>query len=497
MESIAAQMHALFRGREDAYGKWIGSGKTDERGKELGKGNPVWARLTDDRWKMHLEGVGNSIGVVPVSAETDSCIWGCIDNDDYKTIDTKYWLNTVAEHEYPLVICKSKSNGLHFFLFLSEPLPAKAVQNYLHDIAANLRLGDKEIFPKQSKVGHLGNWLNMPYFGNTRRCITLKGELDVSEFLKLANSKKIDKLPKTVQKADYFPDGPPCLEMLHQKGGCGEHEKHNTLFDIGVYFRQASPDNWASKLHSVNQDPAMFPKGGHEQIEGVIEGLSKEDYNYLCSQPPIKQYCNRTLCVTRLYGVTRGTDACLPVELLIAPDGQKSVTYAKVFSKGIQREIELTTDDLVDWGKYLKVCYDQIQNLPILSRKQKSDWVSYIKSLPKTILQQQETFEDDLLERLKRYCLNHQTQDRDDLLLNEKLVYIQLKRKRVWFKAKAIAKLLGVSTPTLERQIRRFGENAAELGFPGNINHRFSWLPFEVVFEGFPEVETDLEKEPI
>ena len=119
-------------------------------------------------WQQHLDGE-RPLGVVPVRLDVERtlCRWGCGDVDDYGA-DVVALVNLVARMGYPLVPCRSKSGGLHLFLFLREWEDPAAVQTVLRDMMASLGYADAEVFPKQTRLvdeRDKGSWIVMPYFG--------------------------------------------------------------------------------------------------------------------------------------------------------------------------------------------------------------------------------------------------------------------------------------------------------------------------------------------
>ena len=88
-------------------------------------------------------------------------------NNEYD-INIKEILGRLRELKVKVHPCRSKSGGLHVYLFTSEWVPAELMRNKLEHIAASIGFGGSEIFPKQSKIlsnrGDIGSWINMPYF---------------------------------------------------------------------------------------------------------------------------------------------------------------------------------------------------------------------------------------------------------------------------------------------------------------------------------------------
>ena len=127
----------------------------------------------------------------------------------------------------PLVVCRSKSGGAHCFLFTSEWIEAKEMQQTLQHISAALGYGQSEIFPKQIKLqlerGDVGNFLNLPYYdaeAGLRYGIKDDGtSATLEEFIALyeAHKQTLEQVMalQVEDKTDTpIKDGPPCLQTL-------------------------------------------------------------------------------------------------------------------------------------------------------------------------------------------------------------------------------------------------------------------------------------------
>ena len=139
---------AIFKGLEIAYGTYrIESSRGD--GKQAGKAVVVRKQPTDDLWAKHLEGIEPSLGIIPIR-EDNSCIWGCIDIDQYP-LDHAGLIKKVRSLGLPMVVCRSKSGGAHVFLFVKEPIPAANMQRFLKASAALLGEAGREISRSNQK----------------------------------------------------------------------------------------------------------------------------------------------------------------------------------------------------------------------------------------------------------------------------------------------------------------------------------------------------------
>ena len=63
------------------------------------------------------------------------CKWGCIDIDprNYTTFSEKKIVDIIRDNKLPLIAVRSKSGGLHLFLFLNDWYPIKEVLKVLND----------------------------------------------------------------------------------------------------------------------------------------------------------------------------------------------------------------------------------------------------------------------------------------------------------------------------------------------------------------------------
>jgi hypothetical protein len=158
-----------FEGFHDAHGTHgepvqRNDGKCEIKSTARTLREPVTTRL----WEQHVAGT-RPLGVGPIR-EDGTCSWGCIDVDDY-TLNLANLIKKIAQMNLPLVPCRSKSGGLHLFLFVQSPVPAAEMRAALAHQASRFGLGGAEVFPKQTATnverGDNASWMIMPYFGST------------------------------------------------------------------------------------------------------------------------------------------------------------------------------------------------------------------------------------------------------------------------------------------------------------------------------------------
>lgn len=234
---------ALFNGYTKRYGRYDLTGEVSDKSKHEGRARTVDAVLTTKLYGSHLAGkIG--IGVIPLR-EDDHVNFAAIDIDVYTDADqTKRNLThedvAKALFDTPLIVTRSKSNGIHVWLFAAEPVKASLAVGYLNSIAASLGAAGTEVFPKQTQRANdqdIGNWINLPYFGGDKRLAVLPSidgsvtsfkDIDLDTFLVVAGEAaktvtnkwlKANTLSEPSQrdsgdKEDLWLDGPPCLQSL-------------------------------------------------------------------------------------------------------------------------------------------------------------------------------------------------------------------------------------------------------------------------------------------
>lgn len=371
----------LFRGQDIAYGTYKVTG-TRSSGKKNGTASTVRDQVTPEVWEQHLCGE-RGIGIIPIRSN-NTASWGCIDIDTYP-VDHPGIQGAINRHELPAVMCRSKSGGAHILFFVNEPIPAGDMQDKLEEIAAGLGHGGVEIFPKQAQVliesGDLGNWLNMPYFdGNrsTRYAFAEDGTaLSLNEFLDFAESRRVSpdefRSLKIFSEQDVVAEGPPCLDALVAQG-FPPQTRNNGLFAMGVYFRKSDPDNWEARLEEFNRTKLVPPKAAEEVLQ-IIKSLRKKDYQYKCGDPPLKQFCNRAVCMTRRHGVGVGGTARARIGGLSKLNTEPPLWFLDV--EGVR--IELTTKQLQNQYQFQSRVMDAANKMPPLMKAQ--DWSALINEL--------------------------------------------------------------------------------------------------------------------
>jgi len=363
---VESEFHELFKGYSKAKGAFRIERK-DIKGKAVGKAATILQGPTVHDWGVHLEGKDPGLGVLPL-CDDNKCLWGAIDVDIIN-LDHSKVEKDIETHGLPLVVCRSKSGGAHLYVFFKEPTAAEDVVEALSSWAGTLGFGGHEIFPKQTyraNENDIGNWLNMPYFGmaDTLRYCVKDGKAQTPEvFLEWANSRKVSVSDITIEDPDseLFEEGPPCLKSIEKMGGFPEGTRNEGMFSVCVYLMKRFGEGWADHLLPYVQamtDPALKM----DELNALVKSAQKKDYQYKCTQPPIKSHCNRTECLRQAHGVGSGATEDNPVlvEHLTRLQGDQILWFAQVGG----RRVLFNTDELYNPLAFVKKIAEATGNPP-------------------------------------------------------------------------------------------------------------------------------------
>lgn len=302
----AAGFARLFAGLERAHGIITDVGGADDRGKLKARYNTIRKAPTENDWKEHLEG---KKGMVPVPIrEDDTVCFGAIDVDIYDGFDHSAIIKKIQSVGLPLVTCRSKSGGAHFYLFLDRPGNARAIRDRLDQWATALGFPGVEIFPKQVHLASdldVGNGIAVPYRGGDRSLQYAMDDdaqaLDVDGFIALAESKRSDPddLPEAEIDLPELDGAPPCL-IRHAAYGAVEGDRNNTMFDFAIFCRRKWPEEWEAKAEEMNREYCSPPLPAREMSAIIQSVRRRETYSYRAKCQG--QYCKPGACRKAEYG---------------------------------------------------------------------------------------------------------------------------------------------------------------------------------------------------
>lgn len=208
-DSAAERLFHLFVGNERRHVKGSGPAVWDkEKNKWSLSVTTYEGPATVDHWQQHLD-QKYILSIIPL-LDDGKCLFACLDVDDYEIsyIDI---CDCIARLKLPLLPCVSKSTGLHVFVFLKEPIPAKLLRPALQIWASLLGLKKFEIFPTNDGTsGDFSRAIAMPY-GATWTVLPEQHALNA-----IGNALLLDSFLFTVKKitADDLPE--PQKELQRQ-----------------------------------------------------------------------------------------------------------------------------------------------------------------------------------------------------------------------------------------------------------------------------------------
>ena len=421
---ISEKLHKIFHGSGRAHGSFMVENsslgqKTQGRAKTI---KTIGA--STKHWQEHLTGK-EGLGIIPIDEE-NSVKWGAIDIDVY-SLNLEKLVSKIEEFKLPLVVCRSKSGGAHVFCFLQEKAPAADMQDKLREISAGLGYGGVEIFPKQREVlverGDIGSWLNMPYFEgdeSLRYGFNPEGKaLSLENFIKFIEKRAItheELIELEVPILDDIKDGPPCLQVL-LKQGFPKGTRNNGLFNVGVYLKKSDPENWQTEIEEYNRKYVHPPLPAQEVLT-LIGTLKKKEYNYKCSDEPIKSYCNVAKCRGCKFGIGGG-NATPTFSSLAKLDTKPPLWFLSINDK----RLELNTEQLQNQLKFQRACMEVLNMMP--PKIQDRAWQALIQSLMDSGMEIIEvsddvTIEGQFMELLESFCTDMaQANTRDEILLGK------------------------------------------------------------------------------
>lgn len=307
----------LFMGKENTYVKNLLPKTKPEKGTKVKTSiTNVKGKVDADLMLSHLNGEFG-VGICPVTTD-GKCRTGVIDIDYYKGKIRKM-LDIIRDYQLPLVPFRSKSGGLHCYLFLSREVSAKTMRDTLSLIIRIFSLdkmyGEEkvEIFPKQDKVTEdgFGSSITLPYF-NAEEPYTYLLDLDGNEvpFEEALNQiqKGFTTIEAVKEALDNLPynDAPPCLQRILLSGLVGDEDtgRNNFLFSFALYAsKKYGLEGFAGYVHELNN--SFECPIDESAVESTVASIKSKEYSYRCKDIPCNGFCDKSLCKRREFGLGR------------------------------------------------------------------------------------------------------------------------------------------------------------------------------------------------
>jgi len=376
----------LFDGSKKRYGTFKPSGLKRADGKVEGRYDWESFPANGDEsqmWLDHVNGI-QSIGIVPIR-EDSTVSFGVIDVDQVKSEDeANQILDKMRSWNLPLVPFRSKSGGIHAYLFIDGSAPAKEVKRRL--TALSLKLGRPkssiDIFPVQTKLNAdgTGNQINTPYFNykdqETKRWAirnyNIKDLIPLEEFLTMKITRVTLKELESIgikKVSDY----PPCMDYYFENK-VHEGERDKALLQFGCVARKMhgddedkireEMDNFVTKFFASEEgfDKNQFAK----KVSQVMKKRDKADQKdendiwYVrnnCRQIADLGRCDKVGCRTRKFGLVERSVMVTDYRMIMTNPRRHLLTM--VSESGEEVIISMTTDQLWTKNQIAKRCWEE------------------------------------------------------------------------------------------------------------------------------------------
>lgn len=387
--ALVAQFAALYAGLTRAKGRYVLTSNPSQAvvgEKAKGKATTISETVTIDDYAKHLSGeIG--LGIVPIR-DDGTCVFGAIDIDQYTGIDHAALVQKAATEQAPVSVCRSKSGGAHVYVYVAEPgISAPVLIDYLKKLRALLGIDPRkarEIFPKQVKQsGGIGNWINLPYFGDTlRKAFRADGtQLSLEEFLSTVIRVDAKSLSTLAAKDELLvlSELPPCIESL-LKQGVPAGMRNEALYNFAVFATKrftVDRPKVLSMVAALNLR-ACHPPLSQTEIATIVDSVLRHEYNYKCTQSPIVEVCQKELCSTRPYGpqASPRPGGFPEIEKIEARGDESNETLFYVKLAAFPRAVACSSKILMEYDAFKRAVLDTLHAmLPVVKQK---DWDAYI-----------------------------------------------------------------------------------------------------------------------
>lgn len=391
---------SLFSGSKHNYGEYIYT-ENKKNGKLEGQASTVKNKLiTIHEYRAHLEGI-KGLGIIPIN-ENQKCVFCVLDVDVYDR-DLTMYIEAIERGNFPLVPFMSKSGGLHIYLFFKQEVSARiaidAMRKFSVMLAIDLLVKTNknksiEIFPKQIKLQdkEVGNWINLPYYNHehTRQCAIREGKhLTLTDALVYIRNKQ-----STMTEVNYFfkecafSDAPPCLQTLYFLNPFDHNTgRNNFLFSFGVYLKKKDEEFFEQSLSEVNEN-IKSPLPGNELEQTVLKSLRKRDYMYKCKEDPCVDYCQKTECGRREFGIGKSDGYFSSVECGQLYQYRTHQPYyewdVRLQGQELFKRLRFTSEDeIIRQDTFLKLCMRELHEIP--SKLKQGEWFNKVNQALKEL----------------------------------------------------------------------------------------------------------------
>lgn len=383
----------LFKGKTNTYVR-------NELPKEKPQpGQKIKTKITNnegtvdkDLLMKHLNG-DFGVGVCPVNAE-GKCWFGVLDIDFYQS-KIKRVLHFIKEYQLPLLPFRSKSGGLHVYLFLSKGVSAKTMRETLNQIVYYFSLdmlygkAKVEVFPKQEKAEGFGSSVTLPYF-NAEHPYTYLLDLDgnpvpFKEALDYIQ-KHISSIDAVKEALEHLPynDAPPCIQriLISEDVGGEDTGRNNFLYSFAVYAKKKWGNGFEDYVKEVN-DSFEVPLED-SVVEQTCTSVREHEYVYKCKDIPCNSFCDKPTCRKREFGLgkDKGHFTGIDYGQLYRYKTAEPYYVWKLRLQGQETWVDVVFKDegyLLDQKNFAKMCVRYLNQAPM--QVSNNDWYAVLNSI--------------------------------------------------------------------------------------------------------------------
>ena len=362
-------------------------------------GQKLKTKITNNEGKVdkellshHLDG-DFGVGICPVNSE-GKCYFAVLDIDYYKS-KIKKMLQFIRDYELPLIPFRSKSGGLHVYIFFRKSVTAKSARDILKQIVYYFSLediygkGKVEIFPKQEKAEGFGSSVTLPYF-NCEDAYTYLLDLDGNamtfkeaiEFIP-KHMTTIEEVKEAIEKLPYN-DAPPCLQraLLSEAIGSEDSGRNNFLFSFAVYAKKKYGTGFESYVQSIN-DKFEVPLEPNV-VDQICSSVANNEYIYKCKDIPCSSFCDKVICKKREFGIGRDKGHFTGVDYgqLFRYMTAEPYYIWKLRLQGQEQWVDVIFKDegyLLDQKNFAKMCVRYLNQAPM--QVSNNDWYAILNSV--------------------------------------------------------------------------------------------------------------------
>jgi hypothetical protein len=383
----------LFKGKANTYVR-------NELPKEKPQpGQKIKTKITNnegtvdkDLLMKHLNG-DFGVGVCPVNAE-GKCWFGVLDIDYYQS-KIKRVLHFIKEYQLPLLPFRSKSGGLHVYLFLSKGVSAKTMRETLNQIVYYFSLdmlygkAKVEVFPKQEKAEGFGSSVTLPYF-NAEHPYTYLLDLDgkpvpFKEALDYIQ-KHISSIDAVKEALEHLPynDAPPCIQriLISEDVGGEDTGRNNFLYSFAVYAKKKWGNGFEDYVKEVNGNFEVPLEDS--VVEQTCTSVREHEYVYKCKDIPCNSFCDKPACRRREFGLgkDKGHFTGIDYGQLYRYKTAEPYYVWKLRLQGQESWVDVVFKDegyLLDQKNFAKMCVRYLNQAPM--QVSNNDWYAVLNSI--------------------------------------------------------------------------------------------------------------------